>query len=53
MLLLFFGKELMPAEKAVLTALGIPMGDCRHPFAKLEGEKLDALLKLVLPRLEK
>ena len=45
--------DVMPAEKAVLTALGIPMGDCRHPFAKLEGEKLNTLLNFVLPRLEK
>lgn len=43
----------MQSEKAVLTALGIPMGQCRDPFGKLEGEKLDNLLSFILPRLEK
>lgn len=42
----------MQSEKAVLTALGIPMGQCRDPFGKLEGEKLDELLSFILPRLE-
>ena len=42
----------MQSEKAVLTALGIPMGQCRDPFGKLEGEKLSDLLSFILPRLE-
>ena len=42
----------MPGEKAVLSALGIPMGNCRDPFGKLEGEALKGLLDLVLPKLE-
>lgn len=42
----------MQGEKAVLTALGIPMGNCREPFGKLEGDKLKELLDVVLPELE-
>ena len=42
----------MPGEKAVLSALGIPMGNCRDPFGKLEGDALKGLLDLVLPKLE-
>lgn len=42
----------MQGEKAVVSALGIPMGNCREPFGKLEGEKLKELLSFVLPKLE-
>ena len=42
----------MQSEKAVLSAKGIPMGQCRDPFGKLEGERLDAFLSKVLPLLE-
>lgn len=42
----------MQAEKAVLTAKGIPMGPCREPFGKLDGERLNTFLGKVLPLLE-
>lgn len=42
----------MQGEKAILTAQGIPMGDCREPFGKLEGKKLDDFLARVMPVLE-
>ena len=42
----------MPGEKAVLSALGIPMGNCREPFAMPTDEAVREMLDLVLPLLE-
>jgi len=41
----------MQGEKAVLDALGIPMGECRAPFAPLTAEDRKSLLDAVLPML--
>ena len=42
----------MPCEKAILDAFGIPMGDCRDPFKKLTAEEKKDLLDFVLPLLK-
>lgn len=41
----------MQGEKAILSALGIPMGACRAPFGKLSAEQEKQLLDTVLPLL--
>ena len=42
----------MQGEKAILTALGIPMGACRKPFMALTPEQESELLDTVLPLLK-
>ncbi|MBQ9761368.1 MAG: N-acetylneuraminate lyase [Clostridia bacterium] len=42
----------MAGEKAVVSAMGIPMGNCREPFGKLEGDALKQFLDFVLPKIE-
>ena len=40
--------EIMPAEKAVLEMMGIPMGSCLEPFGKLDQQAKDALRSVLL-----
>ncbi|MBE6593336.1 MAG: N-acetylneuraminate lyase [Ruminococcaceae bacterium] len=39
----------MPAEKEILTQLGIPMGDCRHPFSPVSDEVKEIVKKDIIP----
>ena len=39
----------IPGTKAILTAMGIPCGDARAPFAPLSKEKRKKLLDTVMP----
>ena len=41
----------IPGAKAILTEMGIPMGNARAPFAPLDAEKKKALLETVMPLL--